>query len=446
MRLEREPATVRGVSVSLQRSAFVVTCLAVVLSSSPARADDARALAARVEAEWTKSGAEAVTLASRFVFDDETVRIALPTPPRVAPCTQVAIVAARGTSFRARFEDASEDPLHPEPEARGNGVAGVLELRRCDPARPVVALHVTSDAGRGSIEIVVATSEKPMPSLSVVLPERTGGPLPRAPDAGPLSPLPTPEKRAEAAEARARREGAVATERLHARAGEDGLGTEPVLLQPGCHRIEVFGQDPRTERPGRRFRLDVDAELRDADGERLFARDRTEAPDAKLDACVGDASSAQLVFAGAVPATEVTVAHAMWPLPAQLPPLWGPETRGRMARAMFARHVAVPESDAVFLAQGSSGRTPFPVQVEVGGCYLAVAAVSHGQARTFSLRALVGPRESTDERGAADGAALVAFCVRAGERARLEVHARGQSIGYGLALYRVKSGAWEVGR
>jgi hypothetical protein len=113
---------------------------------------------------------------------------------------------------------------------------------------------------------------------------------------------------------------------------------------------------------------------------------------------------------------------------------------------MFTRHVAVPPEDPVYIAQGSSGTTPLPLSVEVGGCYLAVVGVVRGRARQLQLRAFVGPRESTDERGATDEAALSAFCVRAHESAKLEVFARGTGVSWGLALFRMKSGIWESGR
>jgi hypothetical protein len=84
--------------------------------------------------------------------------------------------------------------------------------------------------------------------------------------------------------------------------------------------------------------------------------------------------------------------------------------------------------------------------VETGACYVAVVGVARGHARQLQLRALVGGRESTDERGASEEAALVSFCARAHESARLEVLARGTGVSWGLALFRVKSGVWETGR
>jgi hypothetical protein len=427
--------------LALSSAALVAT-----LTASPhARAEtgDVREVAARVEAQWTRAGARATALPSRFVFDDETLNIPIQPDP-TARCTHVAILAGRGHSFHAKLGDASPDPLTPDPGARASSVAGVLELRRCDGDAPVKSVVVTSDGGRGAIEVVVGHGPSPMASLGSILPERTGGVLPPVPDTGALAPLPSAAARADTAEARARRAGATIAARSTSTAGEDGMGAEAIELPEGCHRLEVFGRDPRTERPGRRFRLDIDAELREPEAERLLARDRTEAPDARVEACVGQPSKVTLTYAGAVPASEVTITRATWPLPARLPPLWGPATRSKMARAMFARHIAVPADEAIFLAQGSSGNTPLHVPLEPGACYVAVAGVAHGHAKALQLRAIVGSRESTDERGAADEAALVAFCAKDSASARLEVHARGPGVGFGLAMFRVRSAMWEA--
>jgi hypothetical protein len=427
------------------RGTFGAVVLATALTGGVARAD-AREVAARVVQEWKAAGARVSDVTSRFLFEDGRVLIPVPPEPEgvESACTHVAVIGARGLSFRARLSDAPMDPLlPPEPGARAASVAGVLELRRCDRDRPPVR-HVAlgSEAGRGAVEVVVARSDRPLPPLTTIIPERTGGALPPAPEAGPLPPLASQEKRAEAAEARARREAATIGERLVTRASDDGAGEEEIELEEGCHRIEVFGR----ELGRRRLRLDIDAELRD--GEHLLARDRTEAPDARLETCVGSATHMTLAFTGAPPQSEVVVTRASWPLPARLPPLWGPDTRSKMARVMFLRHVAVPADDPVYLVQGTTGAEPtvLPLSVETGACYVAVVGVTRSRARQLQLRAIVGARESTDERGAAEEAALVAFCVRAHEQARLEVLAKGNGVTWGLALFRVKSGVWEPGR
>ena len=446
----RRSATVLGVSraVLLASLAF----LGIVAGAHPARAD-AREVSERVVEQWRTAGGHVTTLPSRFLFDDETVVVPVPVVPAPADdatgCTHIALIGARGLSFRAKLSDASSDPLAPEVGARATSLAGVLELRRCGTARPIRNVVVTSDAGRGALEVIVARAPSALPSLTSVIPERTGGALPPVPEAGALPVLPPPEKRAELAEIRAKREGARINARTPLRAGDDGGGEAELALPEGCHRVELFAREPRdarADRSGRRFRLDVDAELRDPANDRVLARDRTEAPDARLEACVGKTTRVNVVFAGAPPNGEITTTLASWPLPQRLPSLWGPVARSKMARVMFARHVAVPVDDPIFLGQGSSGTTPFPVPVETGGCYLALVALTHGHARSLQIRTVIGSRESTDERGAAEEAALSAFCVNAHETARVEVHARGTGVGWGLAVFRVKSSVWEAGR
>ena len=428
--------------------AALASALSLVVGPSPAYAD-ARDVAARVAAEWRSSGAKVTVLPTRFLFDDDRQVVAIPPPDakgegKARSCTHVALVAARGLSFRAKLDGAPVDPLvAPEHAGRAASSAGMARLVRCedDETSVVRTVEITSDAGRGAVEVVVAHGPELLPDLTAVVPERTGGVLPPVPDAGVLAALPLQDRRVEAAEQRARRDGATGAPRRRVRSAEDGSGEVEFELPAGCHRIEVIAPQ-RVDRLGRRYRLDLDAELRS--GERVVARDRTEAPDARLETCVATSSPFTVVYAGAPPVSDVLVAQASWPLPARLPSLWGGAPRGRMARVMFLRHVAMPSEDPILLAQGSSGITPVPVSVEVGGCYVAVVAVTHGRARQLQLRAHVGARESADERGATEEAALSAFCVRADEKARLEVLARPSGVAWGLALYRVKSGVWEV--
>lgn len=421
-------------------------CGVVVASPKDVRAEG-RSEPARVVDQWRAAGADAALVPSRFIFDDETIRIAVPADTSDRACTTVAIIGPRGLSFRARLDAASSDPLAADPQTRGSSVAGVLELRRCSSSdKSVKHVLVQSDAGRGAIDVVVARSASELPALASVLPERTGGLLPPVPEPGLLPPLTPPEKRADVAEARSKRDGAHIGPRATFRAGDTGVGDGELALVPGCHRIELFARDPRSDRPGRRFRLDLDAELRDPEDDHVLARDRTEAPDARVETCVGESTPVNVVFAGAPPESTVIATISSWPLPNRLPSMWGSGTTSRMARAFFTRHVAAPASSPIFLAQGSTGMTPFAIPVEVGACYVAVVALSRGHARTLQLRALIGARESSDERGAADEAALTAFCARESEKVRLEVFIRGPGAGFGLAVFRVQSGVWEQGR
>ena len=219
-----------------------------------------------------------------------------------------------------------------------------------------------------------------------------------------------------------------------------------VSLEGGCHRIEVFAPDVRAARTARRRRLDVDAEIRDRD-EDLLARDRTDNADARLELCVGEATDATVIFAGAPADLPVIVTHGWWPIPPHVPSLWGPEPRARMAHALLARKANAPPKEAVALYGGLAGSTAVPVSLEPGACYLAVAAVTNGHARGLGLRRRrSGRRESRDERTGDDDAAVVAFCARDHDLARLDVEARGASITWALALYRLEGSAWGGGR
>lgn len=412
--------------------------LACAWAPGVARAD-LRELAGRVNEQWARAGARTVALPSRFIYDDESLLVPVPPPAEGdGACTHVAIIGSRGMSFRARLSDASTDPLDEEPGARASSLAGVLELQRCG-GKAVRHVAITSAAGRGALEIVVGRVRGTIPSLASVVPERTGGALPAAPEPGNLPIVVPASGRADSAEARARLDGGRVAAREIARPGEDGNGEIEMVLTPGCHRLELFAVELRGKS---RVRFDVDAEMRHAADGALLASDRTEAPDARLEACVGEPTPVGVVFVGAPPRGRVLVSQSTWPLPARLPPLWGPVVRSHMARALFQRHVAVPPDEPVLMVQGGAGTTPVRAPGEVGACYVAVVGLTHGQVRAFELRARIGGRESTDDRGAAFEAALTSYCVYAHEKVSLEVQARGAGLAWALAVFRVRSAAW----
>src|SRR5262245_7317065 len=107
--------------------------LACALVSGGARAD-ARDVAARVLEQWRIAGGQGSSVPPRFIFDEETVLVPVRPEQGEAPpseCTHVAIIGARGLSFRAKLSDAPNDPLlPPEPGARASSTAGVVELHR----------------------------------------------------------------------------------------------------------------------------------------------------------------------------------------------------------------------------------------------------------------------------------------------------------------------------
>jgi hypothetical protein len=389
-----------------------------------------RELASRTADAYRAAGARVVVMPTRFLYDDETLVV---TPPASdgARCTTIAMIGARGLSFHVGEGEDEASHVY--------SVAGTLAVESCEPGARSV--RVKSDAGRGALEVVVAFGRAPLPELRNVLPERAGGSAPALVDPGPVPALPTPEKRAEAAESLARRDGAAISQRAMAQANADGAGVVRVRLERGCHRIELFSPEQHAGR--RKLRLDLDAELHDESGDQLLARDRGEAADARLDVCSGERQDTLLSFGGAVPLSPIIIARATWPLPATLPNVWGPDASRRLAGAMRARHVT-PPSAPVALFEGIAGGTTFVADVEPGACYVAVVAATRGAPRGVVIRAAVGASEHADERGTPDGAALVSFCTGDRDRVRLTVEARGSSLAWGAALYAMTSGAWET--
>jgi hypothetical protein len=409
--------------------------------AQPARAE-LHELAARVADSYRAAGARVVTLPTRFLYEDETLVLPVPSPSG-ARCMTMAIIGARGLSFHVGEDsdaDSAPHTRHHDEEGHAGSVAGALDMNTCD-TKPT-SVRVRSDAGRGALEVVVAYSQAPLPPLRVVLPERVGGTLPPMVDPGPVPALPTPEKRADAAESVARRDGAVVSARAMATATEAGAGLVHVRLERGCHRIELFSPESHAGR--RKSRLDLDAELHDEAGDVLLARDRSEAADARLDACVGERRDTLLSFGGALAGAPIIITRASWAMPAGLPTVWGPESSRRFAGALRMRHVT-PAHTPVALYEGVVGSTSFVASVEPGACYVAVVAATRGTPHGLVLRALVGGTEHGDERGTGDGAALTAFCTGEHERVRLTVEARGSALAWGVALFHMTSANWQLG-
>jgi hypothetical protein len=427
------------------RAGLPLVAVVAVASSwaRPAQAELREAIQ-RLADTWRGVGASVVVDKPRFLDDgsddQRPVAVVLPDLPE-GECTTVVMLGSRGLGFHVRVP-TSVGAEEPEGK-RIPSVAGAVSIERCGDAFPK-RLVVSSDSGRGALETIVARSSKPLPSLRIVLPERSGGAQLPSSEPGALPALAAPDKRAEVAETRARRDGAAIAPRVTWEAGVDGAGTGQQTLESGCHAMQLFAHDPRTTRPLRRAKLDLDAELRDAADDRLLARDRTDAPDAQLSTCVGETTNVNVVFAGSPPGAPVLLSHASWPLPAHLPALWGIETRARMAHILLSRRVTTLTRDPVMLAQGGYGMTPVPLSLVPGGCYLAIVAVAKETARTLGLRVRVGTSDVADDRGLDDEGAAVAFCAGERTHALAEIEARGTPLlGWGFALYRLLSGIGE---
>jgi len=134
--------------------------------------------------------------------------------------------------------------------------------------------------------------------------------------------------------------------------------------------------------------------------------------------------------------------RAVWAIPEHLPRTWGRDARARMAAALRARHTPPLMDDPIRVIQGPAGVTPVAVEIDPGACYVAVAAISHGAPHGLGLRSVAGGQVASDERGLNDDSGAVAFCARGERAARIIVDARGTSLSWVLALFRVSSGAW----
>jgi hypothetical protein len=410
--------------------------LAFVGAPAGARADLAQD-ASRIETAWRAAGASVTMLPTRFLWDEEILTVRLPPRATSGACTTVALVGARGASFRGKLGGMDDR----DGRDRAASIAGVAELVRCDGGN-VDRIIVSGDAGRGAVEVIVAVSAAPLAPLRDILPERTGGVVVSTSEPGPLPSLPPIVRRIDSAEARAKSEGAkiAPVERLDARS--DGTGGAEVDLEPGCHRIELLAHEVDGNP---RVRFDVDAELRDSDDDTPLARDRSEAADARLYTCVGVPVLGSIAFAGAPSNGEVTRLLSSWPIPEAIPRTWGPQVRAKMTGALLARGLSRNLAPAVHLAQGGPGLTSMPVPVEPGACYVAMIASIRGRLRQLALRASIGALDSADERGAAEESGAVAFCTRERRSVRLDVEARGSpGLWWAVSLHRTQSAIWEA--
>jgi hypothetical protein len=412
----------------------------MLASASPARAEGLRDVAARVERAWRAAGGMVVRRDPRFVMEDETTTVDLrpAASAREGDCRRVVLIGTRGMSFHVTAAEGTASDSF-----RASSVAGVLELPGCTVPDWV---KVKSDSGRGALETLIATAAGPLPPAVTIILERTGGVLPPPPEPGPLPPLLPPGARASQTEERLSREGLAIRPELTWTAGSNGKGTTELTLDEGCHRLDLFAVEPRSHETGRHAHLDVDGALRRADGE-LLAEDQSSAPDVRLETCVGTTTKVNATFEGAPRDSSVIVTHGFRPIPPHVPRVWGPGVRARLASVILEHHVAGPTDDAIVLAQGAAGPTAVPIDLEPGGCYLAVAALERGRSHGhgLSMHAVIGERIAEDERGAKEEAAIVGFCARDADHGRVEVDTRSTGAGWAVAVFRMSGGAWDVG-
>jgi hypothetical protein len=285
---------------------------------------------------------------------------------------------------------------------------------------------------RSALEVVVAESREALGDVREVLPERSFGPMaPRGDPGRPLEPGALPDRLARA-DRRARLDGAESVVRTGMKASILGSGELSMRLAEGCHRLELLAEVPQVLP---RRATDVDAEVRESETGRPLARDRADSADARLDFCLGEATTVDVQFLGAAGPVMVMASDARWPVPKLVPSYWGPRARGGLSMALRRRGAPSPREEAIFETLGVQGETSVPVEVEPGRCYLAAVSVIRGDVRGLRLSADLGGRMLRDEaldRG--DGAA-VAFCSEAERSALMRVEARGNSPWWVLVVW-----------
>jgi hypothetical protein len=422
------------------------------LSAADARAE-IREAAERLAKSWRLAGARVVVDVPRFLHNrgdgHSAVTAALP-KTQAGECTTVALLGARGFAFHVRLPASSHADASSGRDGRDPrllpSMAGALSMEWCGEA-PEERFAVVSDGGRGALEVVVASSRVPLPSLITVLPERAS--MPPTQPLGPASRLVLPSASARVAhvQSRARLDGGGTSSYARWLANSRGGGGGDFVLDPGCHMLALVAADSTRGSGDDPGHLDLDAEMRSGQDGTLLARDRSDAPDARLEQCVGEATPVTVTYVGARPGHRVIVAHTSWRLPQHLPTLWGPIAMGRIAQDLRAHHVTELPFDPVWLAQGAPGTTTVTIPVEAGGCYLAMAPEVSGIARSIGLSVRTSEEVTFDDRGHADTGPLVAFCTGGRTMARIEVTARGsRSLMWGLVVYRVSSDIWRGSR
>jgi hypothetical protein len=396
-------------------------------------ATDAQELANK----WRAVGGAAIQLPPMFLEHGLPRAVRLPDQAfgqQSGACTTIGFLAGRSTDFVVRVDPVVTPKHHAAGGRVERSMAGTVMMSECGAGRVALSrLSIELRSARAVVETVVALGQVAAAPIADVLPERASGPVAPFADPGPrvaAEPLATRIRRAEQ---RARAAGATGVKVQTFTADADGSGREVVRVDEGCHRIELFA-DALPKRP-----MDLDAEMRESSTERLLARDRSDAPDARLEMCAGATMGADLAYAGAPGPMHVMMLDAVFLLPRGAPTIWGARARAGIAGALFRHRVAPIESEPVDQRLGVAGVTSFPIPIEPGGCYLAALGTMRGEPRLISLSAKVDSRVAFDSSaGIAEGAS-VGFCTAGSDTARIDVEVRGSAASWVFALFQLGS-------
>jgi len=284
---------------------------------------------------------------------------------------------------------------------------------------------------RGTIDVLVASFRAHLPPVESILPQRGLGPLaPRSELGKPLVLGPVADRVARA-RASAQRDGARVIVAAKARATDKGAGSLLLKLAAGCHRLAVLA-DASASNGGA---VDVDAEVRLSGAKKPLRRDRSHAPDARLDFCLGQTSKVELRFLGAGGAVDVRVLDALWPLPAAIQPVWSPRLKAGMAWALHRRRGPDLVAPPLLQLIGGVGPTQIPAALTPGSCYLAALSASRGAPSAGRLTVRVGQQQVHDDAAKPPHSAAVSFCAGNERRATFRVDLHGRQAWWRLVVW-----------
>jgi hypothetical protein len=353
-------------------------------------------------------------------------------------CVSVVALSERHISFRLEpVSGAPGDSYQVMLPARvRQSVAGVARIEDCGVGvLSAGGVNVVMDSPRGAVEVLIVRYRLKLSAPELILPARAQGPLSERGEVGKPLRLAPLKQRALRAERVARGEGAKTVVTVKTRASERGMGSISLKLAGGCHRLSVLA-DPSNAGP-----VDIDAEVRLRGGNDALRRDRSHAPDARLDFCLGESGPVELRYAGAGGPAPVTVLDAFWPIARGVPEAWGEQARAGLSWALHRRRAPAVVDVPLLQVLGPPGVTVIPTAVEPSTCYLAAFALASGQASAGRLTVLVAGQTRYDDASEVPRGGAVTFCTppRA-EVARLVVELRASGAEWVLSLWRLGSG------
>ena len=367
------------------RVAALIVGLVWAWPSARARAelvDDVQTLAEAYE----RGGAEVTRVPPRFLLAESRVRVVLPGLTGLGagerPCATVIALGARSAGYAVR-------PALPRvlgmTAPSVDAEAGMVTLEDCaGKALGTGAIELVMGKRAGAVDVLVVRHRAGLSDPTIVLPERATGPLPLPEPVGPLSVAPIEERRHRAEDA-ARRDGATFVARVDIAADVRGRGAIILRLRQGCHRVAVLADAATLSTGATPPAVDVDATARLAGDEEDLVFDRSHAPDARLDFCIGSTRDVELRFVGAGGAVPMMVLTSYWAFPVGLPSLWGDDARGGFAWALHRRPGPRLGRAPDHLVAGAAGMTRLPLEVEPSSCYLAALALTGAPHRAFAV-------------------------------------------------------------